>query len=98
MEKEEAFQGTCELFEDREKVYNGFYKEIFPLLSIGTAVSAQLAKNKVFDRLYIKILTHKQMLQRLPVVLTQVKLDNTSKNLLMKIRQIIYSLNRARKL
>ena len=71
MEKEEAFQGTYELLEGREKVYDGFYKEI---------------------------LTLKQMLQRLPVVLTQVKVDNTSENLLIKIRQIIYSLNRAKKL
>ena len=38
------------------------------------------------------------MLQRLPVVLTQVKVDNTSDNLLIKIRQIIYSLNREKKL
>ena len=71
MEKEEAFQGTYELFEGKEKVYDGFYKEI---------------------------LTLKQMLQRLPVVLTQVKVDNTSDNLLIKIRQIIYSLNRPKKL
>ena len=71
MEKEEAFQGTYELFEGRENVYDGFYKEI---------------------------LTLKQMLQRLPVVLAQVKVDNTSGNLLIKIRQIIYSLNRAKKL
>ena len=32
------------------------------------------------------------MLQRLPIALAQVKADNTSKNLLNKIRQIIYSL------
>ena len=41
----------------------------------------------------IKILTPKQMLQRLPLALAQVKAGNTSENLLNKIRQIIYSLH-----
>ena len=42
----------------------------------------------------IKILTPKQMLQRLPIALAQVKAGSTSENLLNKIRQIIYSLYR----
>ena len=40
----------------------------------------------------IKILTPKQMLQRLPIALAQVKGDNNSENLLNEIRQIVYSL------
>ena len=40
----------------------------------------------------LKILTPKQMLQRLPIALAQVKADNNSENLLNEIRQIIYSL------
>ena len=36
------------------------------------------------------------MLQRLPIALTQVKAGNTSENLLNEIRQIIYSLYRAK--
>ena len=40
----------------------------------------------------IEILTLKQMLQRLPKALAQVKSGNTSENLLNEIRQIIYSL------
>ena len=40
----------------------------------------------------LKILTPKQMLQRLPIVLAQVKASNTSENLLNEISQIIYSL------
>ena len=40
----------------------------------------------------LKILTPKQMLQRLPIALPQVKAGNNSENLLNKIRQIIYSL------
>ena len=42
----------------------------------------------------IKILTLKQMLQRLPIALAQVKAGKTSENLLNEIRQIIYSLHR----
>ena len=41
-----------------------------------------------------KILTPEQMLQRLPIVLAQVKAVNTSENLLNKTRQIIYSFYR----
>ena len=42
----------------------------------------------------IKTLTPKQMLQRLPIALAQVKASNTSDNLLNGICQIIYSLYR----
>ena len=40
----------------------------------------------------MKILTSKQILQRLSVALAQVKEGNTSENLLNEIRQIIYFL------
>ena len=45
----------------------------------------------------LKILRPKQMLQRLPIFLAQVKAGNTSENLLNEIRQIVYSLYRAKK-
>ena len=41
---------------------------------------------------HIKILTPKQMLQRIPIALAQVKAFNTSENLLIENRQIMYSL------
>ena len=40
----------------------------------------------------LKLPTLKQMLQRLPIALAQVKAGNTSQNLLNEIRQIIYFL------
>ena len=46
----------------------------------------------------IKILTPKQMVQRLPIALAQVKAGNNSHNLLNEIRQIIYSLYRAKEI
>ena len=51
---------------------------------------------KVSDCFHLKILTPKQVPQRLPIVPTQVKAGNTSENLLNGIRQIIYSFYRAR--
>ena len=45
----------------------------------------------------IKILTPKQMFQRLPIALAQLKAGNTSENLLNEIRQIMYSLYQEKK-
>ena len=55
------------------------------------------AKQKVKYGKGFKILTPKQMLQRLPAALAQVIAGNTSENLLNEIRQIIYSLYREKK-
>ena len=46
----------------------------------------------------IKILTPKQILQRLPIALAQVKTRITSENLINEIRQIICSLYRAKEI
>ena len=45
-----------------------------------------------------KLLTLKQMLQRLPIALAQVKAGNNSENLLNEIRQIIYSLYQSKEI
>ena len=46
----------------------------------------------------LKILTPKQMPQRLPIAIAQVKAGNNSKNLFTEVRQMIYSLYRSKKL
>ena len=46
----------------------------------------------------LKILTPKQMLQRLPIALAQVKAGNPSRNLLNEIRQAIYFLYPAKEI
>ena len=43
------------------------------------------------DGIGLKILTPKQMLQRLPISLAQIKKGNNSQSLLNEIRQIVYS-------
>ena len=45
-----------------------------------------------------KILAPKQMLQRLPIAIAQVKAGNNSENLLNEIRQIIYSLYQSKEI
>ena len=46
----------------------------------------------------LKILTTKQMLQRLPIALAQVKAGNNSESLLNEIRQVVYSLHQSKKI
>ena len=40
----------------------------------------------------LKILTPKQMLQRLPIALAQIKAGNNSDSLLNEIKKIVYSI------
>ena len=70
--KSNTFESINALYEDRELVLNAFKKEIFPL--------------KSSQANGIKILTPKQMLQRLPLALTQVKAGVRSENLLKEIQ------------
>ena len=45
-----------------------------------------------------KILTPKQMLQRLPISLAKIKAGNNSQGLLNEIRQIVYSLYQSKEI
>ena len=55
------------------------------------------SQNKMKGR-GLKILTPKQMLQRLPIALAQVKAGNNSESLLNEIRQIVYSLYQSKQI
>ena len=46
----------------------------------------------------LKILPPKQMLQRLPIALAQVKTGNNSESLLNEIRKIVYSLYQSKQI
>ena len=74
---------TKAFFDLREKNIN-FCKDYSLFLSE--------AKYKATYWRSLKILAFKQMLQRLPIALAQVKVANTYENLLNEIYQIIYSL------
>ena len=56
------------------------------------------AKIKATKGTGLKILTPKQMLQRLPIALAQTKAGNNSENILNEIRQIVYSLYQSTKI
>ena len=56
------------------------------------------AKHKATKGTGLKILNPKQMFQRLPIALAQVKAGNNSENLLNEIRQIVYSLYRSKEI
>ena len=72
-------------YEGRDAILNAFKSKIFLTKYIGSGV---LDTNNS----KLKILTPKQMLQRLPIAFAQVKAGNNSQNSLNKIRQIVYSL------
>ena len=56
------------------------------------------AKSKATKGAGLKILTSKQMLQRLPIALAQVKAGNNSESLLNEIRKIVYSLYQSKQI
>ena len=56
------------------------------------------AKIKATEGKGIKILTPKQMLQRLPIALAHVKAGNNSESLLNEIRKIVYSLYQSKQI
>ena len=61
-------------------------------------MSETKAKARATKRTGLKILTPKQILQRLPVALSQVKTSNNSESLLDEIRQIVYSLYQSKEI
>ena len=56
------------------------------------------AERRNIERKALKILTPNQMLSRLPITLAQLKAGNNSEKLKNKIRQLLYSLHRSKKL
>ena len=75
--KRDILKSLYALFEGRERVLDAFESKISPIKVERTGFS-----DKVSDHSNLKILTTKQMLQRLPIALAQVKAGNTSQNLL----------------
>ena len=53
----------------------------------------KVSNRKVSDHSNLKILTSKQMLQKLEITFAQLKAVNTPENLLNEIRKIIYPLH-----
>ena len=90
-EKEILLKNLYNFYEGREKVLNAFKSKIFLIKSKGSGLLNT-------DHFKLKILTLKQMLQRLPIAFSQVKAGNNSGSLLNEIRQIVYSLYQSKKI
>ena len=72
-------------------VLNGFKSKMLLTKSTGTGIFNT-------DNSKLKVLTRKQMLQRLPIALAQVKAGNNLEDLLIEIRQNIYSLYQSKEI
>ena len=90
-EKEIVSDNLYKFYNGREMVLNGFKSKIFLIKSKGSGILN-------IDNSKLKILTPKQMIQRLPIALAQVKAGNNSESLLNEIRQIVYSLYQSRQI
>ena len=91
IEQQELINNIKKIYNSREQVIN-FFKDYAEMLSD----SNYKAKKYNITGKGLKILTPKQMLQRLPIALAQVKAGNNSQNLLDEIRQIVYSLYKSK--
>ena len=84
---------------DLNNIFNGINDAIKFVKDYGSMISMILeAKREAVKRTGLKILTPKQMLQRLPIALTLVKAGNNSEFLLSEIRQIVYSLYQSKQI
>ena len=84
-----AIENINNLYKSREKVIKLFNN------------NSKIASEAKYKSIYgedLRILTPKQMLQKLPIALAQVKAGNNSENLLYEIREIVYSLYQSKKI
>ena len=81
-EQEKTINNIKNLYKSREKViqmFNSYAKNMSKIIDESKQGTG------------IKILTPKQMLQRLPIALAQISTEINSKDLLNEMRQIVYS-------
>ena len=82
MIQERTLQSAYQFFEGRDRVWDGFNKELFLFLPVEHAgMSACGANNKVFEYLCFKVLIPKKCLKEY-----QLKTVNISKNLLIETK------------
>ena len=88
--KKKMFLKTCITFLRAEKK-SLMLLIIFPIKTKGSGYLESKLSN-------FKILTTKEILQRLPIALAQIKAGNNSESLLNENRQIVYSLYQAKEI
>ena len=86
-EQKEVFDNLNKFYLSREEVINFFKDYAKMILDVGYKAKQDETKGTG-----LKILTPKQMLQRLTIALAQAKAGKNSESLLNEIRKIVYSL------
>ena len=90
-ETDEYLKYLEEQEKDRKKLSDEYYSSRSGLNKKGKGSVASKAKGEG-----LKILTNKQKLNRLPILLAQIQAGNNSNKLKNELRQIIYSLYRSK--
>ena len=91
--QKDVIKNTKSLYNSRQKVIN--------LFNDGAKIRSEVickSKQNETTGTGLKILTPKQMLQRLPIALAQLKAGNNSEKLLHEIRQIVHSLYQSKEI
>ena len=91
--QKEQINNLENFYNSRKEVIN-FFRDYIEMMSDANYDAKQNKK----EGTGLKILTPKQMLQRLPIALAQVKAGNNSESLLNEIRQIVYSLYQSKQI
>ena len=93
IKQKETINNLEKFYNSREEVIN-FFKD-YGKMVLDPAYKSKENETKGKG---LKILTPKQMLQRLPIALAQVKAGNNSESLLNEIKQIVYSLYQSKQI
>ena len=93
IEQKETIDNLEKFYKSREEVIN-FFRDYGKIV----LDAAYKSKENETKGKGLKILTPKQMLQRLPIALAQVKAGNNSESLLNEIRKIVYSLYQSKQI
>ena len=91
--QKKAIKNLEKFYLSKEEVIN-FFADYIEMLS---DANYDVKQNETKET-GLKILTPKQMLQRLPIAFAQVKAGNNSESLLNEIRQIVYSLYQSKQI
>ena len=93
IKQKETINNLEKFYNSREEVIN-FFKD-YGKMVLDPAYKSKENETKGKG---LKILTPKQILQRLPIALAQVKAGNNSESLLNEIKQIVYSLYQSKQI
>ena len=96
-EQKEVINNLNKFYNSREEVIN-FFRDHIEMFSDANYDANYDAKKNATKGTGLKILTPKQMLQRLPIAIAQVKACNNSESLLIEIRQIVYFLYQSKQI